>query len=182
MEGLLVGTIRSDRQSVAELKAKAGDIATWLFIRRKRQCPLAVAAQPVSVDGSTSAPATGAVPPVRTDPQKVRSIWFSSRLWMEECLLGPAQGLIWTAGLSEPLALLFAHGWTVLEGRFNEHLKGLLGSPPPGRAKPEKKHRGETQKKDQDDDRIGEGTEKVIKKSRSRRKRTRRGRKRQRKL
>lgn len=44
--------------------------------------------------------------------------------------------MAWTAGLSEPLALRLAHARAIFEGRFNEPLRGLLGSPPIGGAKP----------------------------------------------
>ena len=129
MEGLLVGMIRSnnmDRQSVQELKNRAGEPAALLFIRRyflhlERQYPL------------PAAPATGGQ---MCGPEGVRRILFSPLAWWHECLEGPAQGLSWTAGLSEPWALMFAHGRAVLEGRFNEPLRGPLGSPPPGGAKP----------------------------------------------
>ena len=68
MEGLLVNMIRTnnaDRQSVAELKSKAGDPAFWLFIRRyflhlERQYPMPA----LPATGSNPMPpATGGNPP-----------------------------------------------------------------------------------------------------------------------
>ena len=166
MEGLLVNMIRTgnaDRQSVAELKSKAGDPAFWLFIRRyfhhlERQYPMpalpatgsnptppATGGNPPPPAASSgqqppppALPATGSNPataPALTGQERVQRILGSPLVWWEECM-GPAQGLAWTAGLAEPLALRFAHARAIFEGRFNEPLRGLLGSPPLGGAKP----------------------------------------------
>ena len=127
VEGLYVQMLRTenvDRQSVAELKAKAGEVSTLLFLRRyllhlERTYPIAL---PGGDPGKLA--------------EKVRGIILAPRKWYEEIYLAKADSLTWTAGLPEPLALFLAHGRALLEGRLNEPLKGLLGSPPPSGAKP----------------------------------------------
>ena len=126
VEALYCHMVRSkntDKLSTSELSSKAGEIATWLFVRRYFQFLLRK--YPVA---SVNAPDIS---------EKAIGILNSPFRWLQEVALPPAESLTWIAALPEPQQLLFAHCRALLEGRWRDTLKGILASPPPGGVGPE---------------------------------------------
>jgi len=127
VEGLYVFMLRTPdyQQSSAEMKSKSGDVQALLFMRRYfahllKKYPLA-----------------GAGPEQQHLLNKALAILASPLTWWEECCDVDPASMHWIAGLPEIAKLILTHVRAVFEGRFNEALKGLLGSPPTSGATPE---------------------------------------------
>ena len=120
VEFLVVKLFRgSEAWSQAELKGKAGDTAFAIFVRKYADYLCGF----LKDHGLAQNP-------------RAHAIFFSPMSWREEFPFLSVPDLSWTMALSKPVLLALNHYRQVLNGDFNQDIKGLLGSPPAGGLQP----------------------------------------------